>query len=83
MTSFLNENVVFFASGLPDILGFLPHLQSLHLEGHPLRSVRRDVIQCGTIRHFKFLCEHFKDEGNVNTGSDSLISAKEVKFPDR
>ncbi|XP_021915827.1 leucine-rich repeat-containing protein 40-like isoform X4 [Zootermopsis nevadensis] len=68
---------------LPDSLGFLPHLQSVQLEGNPLRSVRRDIIQCGTTRLLRFLRERFKDEGNVNTGSDSLISAKEVKFPDR
>ncbi|XP_021915656.1 leucine-rich repeat-containing protein 40-like isoform X2 [Zootermopsis nevadensis] len=62
---------------LPDSLGFLPHLQSVQLEGNPLRSVRRDIIQCGTTRLLRFLRERFKDEGNVNTGSDSLISAKE------
>jgi hypothetical protein len=53
------------------------------LEGNPLRSVRRDIIQCGTARLLKFLRENFKDEGNVNTGSDNLTAVKEVKVPDR
>ncbi|GFG36680.1 hypothetical protein Cfor_11016 [Coptotermes formosanus] len=68
---------------LPAALGCLPHLQSLQLEGNPLRSVRRDVIQCGTARLLKFLRENMKDEGNVNTGSGNLTAVKEVKFPDR
>jgi Leucine-rich repeat (LRR) protein len=70
-------------SRLPDALGFLPHLQILQLEGNPIRSVRRDIIQCGTVRLLKFLRENFKDEGNVNTGSDNVTTVKEVKFPDR
>jgi len=74
---------MFSVSRLPDTLGFLPHLQSLQLEGNPLRSVRRDIIQCGTVRLLKYLREHFKDEGNVNIGCDSLISATDVKFPSR
>jgi hypothetical protein len=70
-------------SRLPDALGFLPHLQILQLDGNPLRSVRRDIIQCGTARLLKFLRENFKDEGNVNIGSDNVTTVKEVKFPDR
>jgi len=68
---------------LPDALGFLPHLQILQLEGNPLRSVRRDIIQCGTTRLLKFLRENFKDDGNINTGTDNVTAVKEVKFPDR
>jgi hypothetical protein len=65
------------------MLGFLPHLQCLQLEGNPLRSVRRDIIQCGTARLLKFLRDRSKDGENVKTGYDSLISKKDVKFPDR
>ena len=53
------------------------------MEGNPVRSVRRDIIQCGTARLLKYLRENFKDEGNVNTGSDNLTVVNEVKFPDR
>jgi len=70
-------------SRLPDTLGFLPHLQILQLEGNPLCSIRRDIIQCGTVRLLKFLRGNFKDEGNINTGSDNVTAVKEVKFPDR
>lgn len=80
-TYFSNRSL--FLSRLPAALGCLPHLQSLQLEGNPLRSVRRDVIQCGTARLLKFLRENMKDEGNVNTGSGNLTAVKEVKFPDR
>jgi hypothetical protein len=75
--------ILFSLSRLPHALGFLPHLQSLQLEGNPLCSVRRDIIQCGTARLLKFLRENLKDDGNVNIGSDNLTAGKEVKFPDR
>ncbi|XP_069674996.1 leucine-rich repeat-containing protein 40-like isoform X2 [Periplaneta americana] len=71
-------------STLPDIVGFLPHLQSLQLDGNPLRSIRRDIIQCGTSRILKFLRERCKGEGNITVGSESnFTSSAEVKFPDR
>jgi hypothetical protein len=53
------------------------------LEGNPLRSVRRDIIQSGTTRLLKFLRGRLRDEGNANIGSYTLIGEKEVKFPDR
>jgi hypothetical protein len=53
------------------------------LEGNPLRSIRRDIIQCGTTRLLKFLRERLKDEGNANIGSYTLTAEKDVKFPDR
>ncbi|PSN57280.1 Leucine-rich repeat-containing protein 40 [Blattella germanica] len=69
---------------LPDALGFLPHLQSLQLEGNSFRTLRRDVIQCGTARILKFLRERYRDEGNPNIGVEgSTIPAGDVKFPDK
>nr|CAD7455508.1 unnamed protein product [Timema tahoe] len=68
---------------LPRCLGFLPHLQNLQVEGNPLRSVRSDIVQCGTVRLMKFLRQRVEgEEGVPRPGSREGIG--EVSdFPDR
>nr|CAD7393635.1 unnamed protein product [Timema cristinae] len=68
---------------LPRCLGFLPHLQNLQVEGNPLRSVRSDIVQCGTVRLMKFLRERAEGgEGVPRPGSREGIGVVS-DFPDR
>nr|CAD7203459.1 unnamed protein product [Timema douglasi] len=69
---------------LPRCLGFLPHLQNLQVEGNPLRSVRSDIVQCGTVRLMKFLRERAEGgEGVPRPGSREGIGGDVSDFPDR
>ena len=70
---------------LPDTLGFLPHLQSLQLEGNSFKTLRRDIIQCGTSRILKFLRDRYRGEGggSIGVSEGSSVSAADVQFPDR
>lgn len=40
---------------LPFHLGLLPHLKSMPLEGNPMRLIRRDIVQRGTVQLLKYL----------------------------
>lgn len=42
-------------SNLPVELGFFPNLKSVLLEGNPLRAIRRDVLEKGTVELLQFL----------------------------
>ncbi|XP_067135342.1 leucine-rich repeat-containing protein 40-like [Centruroides vittatus] len=48
-------------SGLPYTLGILPHLKSLSIEGNSMRSIRRDIIQRGTVQLLKWLRSRIED----------------------
>ncbi|XP_023214444.1 leucine-rich repeat-containing protein 40-like [Centruroides sculpturatus] len=48
-------------SGLPYTLGTLPHLKSLSIEGNSMRSIRRDIIQRGTVQLLKWLRSRIED----------------------
>ncbi|XP_017117340.1 leucine-rich repeat-containing protein 40 isoform X5 [Drosophila elegans] len=58
-------------SVLPVTLSSLAHLISLQVEGNPIKTIRRDILQCGTTRILKTLHERAlaksKEEG---AGSD-------------
>ena len=34
---------------LPNEMGHMPHLKSLHLDGNPLKTLRRDIVQVGEL----------------------------------
>lgn len=61
-------------STLPYTIGTLPHLKSLLVEGNPMKSIRRDIIQRGTVGLMKYLksrltesdLEALRDKGNVS-----------------
>ncbi len=42
-------------SGLPPSLGTMPHLKSLSVDGNPMKTIRRDILQRGTTELMKFL----------------------------
>ena len=42
-------------STLPFSLGTLPNLKSLPIEGNPMKAIRRDIIQRGTVGLLKYL----------------------------
>ncbi|NXC63866.1 LRC40 protein, partial [Aleadryas rufinucha] len=50
-------------SRLPYTLGNLPQLKFLALEGNPLRTIRRDLLQKGTQELLKYLRSKIQDEG--------------------
>ncbi|NXV84720.1 LRC40 protein, partial [Calonectris borealis] len=49
-------------SRLPYALGTLPQLKFLALEGNPLRTIRRDLLQKGTQELLKYLRSKMKDD---------------------
>ncbi|KAJ6637501.1 Leucine-rich repeat-containing protein 40 [Pseudolycoriella hygida] len=69
---------------LPSSLSTLTHLVSLQLDGNPIRSIRRDIIQGGTVRILKLLRDRFSLEEHVDEAKGSTIIGSENKaFPDR
>ncbi|KAH8280995.1 hypothetical protein KR054_006480 [Drosophila jambulina] len=62
-------------SMLPVTLSSLAHLISLQVDGNPIKTIRRDIIQCGTTRILKTLHERAlakaKEDGSEYPGSTS------------
>uniref|UniRef100_A0A674IWH0 Leucine-rich repeat-containing protein 40 n=1 Tax=Terrapene triunguis TaxID=2587831 RepID=A0A674IWH0_9SAUR len=57
-------------SSLPCALGNLPQLKLLALEGNPLRTIRRDMLQKGTQELLKYLRSKIQDDiASPNEGS--------------
>ena len=52
---------------LPNLLGFHKKLSMLSVEGNPLKSIRRAVIEKGTIAILKFLRDKFIE------GQDDIV----------
>ncbi|KAG4068641.1 hypothetical protein HA402_002332 [Bradysia odoriphaga] len=72
-------------NSLPSSLSTLSHLVSLQLDGNPIRSIRRDIIQGGTIRILKLLRDRFSQEEHADEAKSSVptIGAENKTFPDR
>lgn len=62
----------------------MTHLVSLQLDGNPIRSIRRDIIQGGTVRILKLLRDRFSQEEHVDEAKSMAVVGSENKvFPDR
>ncbi|KAM7046696.1 LOW QUALITY PROTEIN: leucine-rich repeat-containing protein 40 [Acridotheres tristis] len=61
-------------SRLPYTLGNLPQLKFLALEGNPLRTIRRDLLQKGTQELLKYLRSKIQDDG-PGPGDESPVTA--------
>lgn len=46
-------------------LGSLAHLVSLQIDGNPIKSIRRDILQCGTNRILRTLRERARASGET------------------
>jgi Leucine-rich repeat (LRR) protein len=70
---------------LPNSLCNLAHLVSLQVDGNPIKSIRRDVIQCGTQRILKTLRD--RDRGGGDGPSRIILSPTTIPegspFPDK
>ncbi|XP_076346439.1 leucine-rich repeat-containing protein 40-like isoform X4 [Tachypleus tridentatus] len=55
-------------SSLPIALGIMSHLKFLSVEGNPMKSIRRDVIQRGTVHLLRWL--RSKMEGSFSESDD-------------
>lgn len=60
----LSNNSIY---SLPTSLCTLAHLVSLQVEGNPIRSIRRDVIACGTQRILKTLRDRDGADGDAGS----------------
>ncbi|XP_067893357.1 leucine-rich repeat-containing protein 40 isoform X3 [Heterodontus francisci] len=65
-------------SSLPYVLGNLPKLKSLLVEGNPLRTIRRDIINRGTQELLKYLRSRIEEQP---TGQDDSCSATAMTLP--
>uniref|UniRef100_A0A1B0CLB2 Myb-like domain-containing protein n=2 Tax=Lutzomyia longipalpis TaxID=7200 RepID=A0A1B0CLB2_LUTLO len=63
---------------LPSTLSMLSHLTNLQVEGNPLKTIRRDIVQCGTARILKIL----RNE-RVSEASTAKIEEICDNFPDK
>ncbi|NXN25689.1 LRC40 protein, partial [Nycticryphes semicollaris] len=61
-------------SRLPYTLGNLPQLKFLALEGNPLRTIRRDLLQKGTQELLKYLRSKIQDDA-TNPGGEPPVTA--------
>ncbi|XP_044743724.1 leucine-rich repeat-containing protein 40-like isoform X2 [Chrysoperla carnea] len=74
---------------LPNTLCLLPHLQTLTVDGNKFRTLRRDIIQCGTSRILKFLRERYDSDMEQLKNFKDIERKQEVVpgdssiFPDR
>ena len=77
----LSNNSIY---SLPTSLCTLAHLVSLQVDGNPIRSIRRDIIACGTHRILKTLRD--RGAGGDGPGNQLKIEQKatipEKAFPD-
>ncbi|XP_066963781.1 LOW QUALITY PROTEIN: leucine-rich repeat-containing protein 40-like [Macrobrachium rosenbergii] len=75
-------------STLPYHLGLLPHLKSVPLEGNPLRLIRRDIVQRGTVQLLKYLRSRVSAPVNTfpgfeNSPADTNLLMEEKAIPDK
>ena len=67
-------------STLPFALGTLPHIKSLMVDGNPMKSIRRDIIQRGTVGLLKYLrsrideneLKRLSEKGNISPISSPI-----------
>jgi len=57
---------------LPVTLSSLAHLISLQVDGNPIKTIRRDILQCGTARILKTLQERAQSKDRETAGADSM-----------
>jgi len=77
-------------SVLPFVLGTMPHLKSLVCDGNPMKAIRRDIIQRGTVGLMKYLRMRINEEdlaklrekGNISP-STSPIAGSSPPVPDK
>ncbi|XP_077189471.1 leucine-rich repeat-containing protein 40 isoform X2 [Paroedura picta] len=62
-------------SRLPYKLGNLPQLKFLALEGNPLRTIRRDVLQKGTQEILKYLRSKIQDDDEISSNGELPVTA--------
>ncbi|XP_045102562.1 leucine-rich repeat-containing protein 40-like isoform X5 [Portunus trituberculatus] len=75
-------------STLPFHLGLLPHLKSMPLEGNPMRLIRRDIVQRGTVQLLKYLRSRVSAPvhtfpGFENTPADTNLLLDNSSIPDK
>lgn len=75
-------------STLPYHIGLLPHLKSMPLEGNPMRLIRRDIIQRGTVQLLKYLRSRVSAPINTfpgfeNTPADTNLLMENRSIPDK
>ncbi|XP_017968997.1 leucine-rich repeat-containing protein 40 isoform X6 [Drosophila navojoa] len=59
-------------SVLPVTLSTLAHLISLQVDGNPIKTIRRDILQCGTARILKTLHDRAQAKERTDGGADDL-----------
>lgn len=75
----LSNNSIY---SLPTALCTLTHLVSLQVEGNPIRSIRRDIIACGTQRVLKTLRDRCGDGLGSVVKVEQTATIPEKPFPD-
>ncbi|GFY38907.1 leucine-rich repeat-containing protein 40 [Trichonephila inaurata madagascariensis] len=61
-------------TSLPYTLGTLPHLKFLSIDGNPMRSIRRDIIQRGTVQLLRWLRSRIENPSVLKNMSGMSIS---------
>ena len=80
--------IIFFCLRIPMELSFLPSLKQLTLEGNPLKGVRVDILQRGSVELLKYLrSQHAVSpvnpkESPVNAAAMTRKSGGSASIPD-
>lgn len=61
-------------SVLPVTLSSLAHLISLQVDGNPIKTIRRDILQCGTARILRTLQDRAQAKGREAGGAEASMS---------
>lgn len=62
-------------SVLPVTLSSLAHLISLQVDGNPIKTIRRDILQCGTARILRTLQDRAQAKDREAGGADGATTS--------
>lgn len=62
-------------SVLPVTLSSLAHLISLQVDGNPIKTIRRDILQCGTARILRTLQDRAQAKDRQAGGEEAATSS--------
>lgn len=84
----MNEKLLFLKKRLPNELALLPSLKALTLDGNPIRGIRLDILQRGTLEILKYLrgklrLSESSDGGDGQCSASNSFLSPSGKTPSR
>lgn len=67
---------------IPNFICIMPNLKHLIINGNPVKNVRRDIIQCGTVRILRYLRQGLDSE-NIDIPQMPCSPVNCIRAPDK